>query len=107
MLGLALHEIDIHGCLLESPLQIGPKRSILEVWDTADDLDLTNIVECLSPFALVKVSGSEDDVVSAVLWSELDTLLVVLFNQLYEVSPFDILLDLDLVFTEVLNLKEH
>lgn len=64
-------------------------------------------MECLLPLALVEVSGGENDVVTAVLGHELNTLHVVLLNQLSEVTVYHLLSNGGLILRKIWNLQEH
>jgi hypothetical protein len=103
VLSLTLNDVDVHGSFLESSLQASSQCSLLEVSKVADDFDLADVLECFSPFALVKVSCCEHNIISAVLRCKLNSLLIILLNELSKVAANNIFLNLNFVFRQVWN----
>lgn len=56
---------------------------------------------------LVKLTSSEDHIVTAALRQELDTLLIILVDQFSEILANHFLLDGEFVGTNVWDLEEH
>ena len=107
ILVLTVDKENLKSYLLDLLEKGGLKSSRLELSHFVEDFDAANVFVAFLPFALVEVSGSEDDEVTAGLWHKLDTLLVVLLNELPEVSVDHLLLDDEAVLADVWNLKEH
>ena len=83
------------------------RLALTELNELLEDLDWAEIIEWLLPLALVEITSGEDDVVSAVLRDELDSLLVILLHELPEVLVQYIFLDGELVLGEIQNFLEH
>ena len=107
VLVLTVDEEDLERNLFDLLEEGSLESSGLELSHVVEDFDLANVLVALLPFALMEISGSEDDEVTAGLWDELDTLLVVLFDELPEVSIDDLLLNGEAVLANVGDLEEH
>jgi hypothetical protein len=80
----------------------------LELIHLLEDLDLADVVKGLSPIGLVEFTGCEDDEVSAILWKELISLLIIEVDQLVtEILADYFLVDQEFVLADVWDLQEH
>jgi len=104
---LILNDIYFESQLLYFLLESGLETSILELLHLLKDFDFADELEALLPVGSVEFTCSKDNVVSAVLWQELDTLLIILINQFSEVLADHTLLDVESVHTDIWNFQEH
>ena len=65
------------------------------------------MLEGLFPVGFVQLLGGVDDVVTVVFWGQLESLGVILLNKLLEVLAYDLLVNKELVLSNVGDLKEH
>lgn len=89
-MGSSVNQINLESCLFES-LKKGFSKLSVEISHSFEDFDLTDVFECFSPLTLVKLTGSKNDVVSAILCNKLNSFHVILLNELSKVSADDLL----------------
>lgn len=104
VLGGAVDQEDLEGCLFEAEEESFFEWAVLELFHSPEDFDLADVVEGFSPLALVKLAGRKDDVVTAVLSNKLHALHVVLLDELSEVPADDGLADVESVLTNIWDL---
>lgn len=104
---MRLDEEDLECDLLELEEEGILEGARLELWHFVENLDLADIFVSIFPVALVEGSSSEDDVVTTVLGHKLNTLGIILIDELTEVATDHILVNGKLVLTDVWNFKQH
>lgn len=104
---MILNNIYFESQLFDFLLECGLETSRLEFLHLLKDLDFADVLEAFLPVGSVEFTCGKDDVVSAVLWQELDTLLIILINQFSEVLANHALLDVESVLADIWNFQEH
>jgi len=100
------HE-DLEGGVFESAQKLLLQLAFLEFLKSCEHGYGWDSLESVHPVALVECSSGFNYFVSAGLWDELHALLVVLFDELPEVSWDDVSLDSELILRNVWNLQKH
>lgn len=106
ILAASIYKIDFESGFLESLKKSFSKCSWFEVFHSFEDFDLTNVVKSFPPLTLVKLTGSKNNMVSAILRNKLHSLHVILLNEFSEVSADNLLWDIEFVDADVWNLKK-
>jgi len=81
------------------------QRAILEFLHSLENFDLADAIVGLLPLGLMNVPGSIDNKVSTALSHELDSLEIILLNELSKVSADDLSVHIKLIFRDIWDLE--